>query len=79
VHSSISIFLEIERTRLFILRRRQLPHVYLDRGVLDGHAYQIASRVQVDVEVFIDLAGFRHRMIEKLHPDRIGILEILRV
>ena len=36
----------------------ELVHIGLSRCVFNGHIYQIALRVQVNVEIFVDLASF---------------------
>ena len=49
---------------------------WLERRVFDGHIDQIALRVQINVEIFVDLASFHHSLIGKLYLCRVGVFEV---
>ena len=53
-------------------------HIGLSRCVFNGHIDQIALCVQVNVEIFIDLASFHHILIGKLHLRRVSVFEVFK-
>ena len=44
--------------------------------MFNGHIYQIALRVQVNVEIFVDLASFHHSLVGKLHLRRVRVFKV---
>ena len=47
------------------------------RRMLDGHAHEVAILIQVDINVFTDLASFRDLPVTKLQEGCIAVLKIL--
>jgi len=57
--------------------KRKLLETGIRSRVLDGHAYQVALSIEINVDVLTDLLGLIDRVVSELDQCGIGVCKIL--